>query len=84
MIQITVSPFVHIFEIISLFAIELEQPKIGIFGKGLMSHALTKRGLLHLRNALYQAKPSPGYRSIKPTLVKQPTVSGFRMVLFDM
>ena len=34
--QITVSPFVHIFEIISLFAIELKEPKIGISGDGLM------------------------------------------------
>ena len=33
--QITVSQFVHIFDIISVFAIELEEPKIGISGKGL-------------------------------------------------
>ena len=33
--QITVSPFVHIFDIISLFAAELEEPKTGISGKGL-------------------------------------------------
>ena len=33
--QIIVSPFVHIFDIISLFAAELEKPKIGISGKGL-------------------------------------------------
>ena len=33
--QITVSPFVHIFDIISLFAGRLEEPKIGISGKGL-------------------------------------------------
>ena len=32
--QITVSPFVHIFDIISLFAAELEKPKIGISDKG--------------------------------------------------
>ena len=32
--QRTVSPFVHIFDIISLFAAELEKPKIGISGKG--------------------------------------------------
>ena len=30
--QKNVSPFVHIFDIISLFAIELEEPKIGISG----------------------------------------------------
>ena len=29
------TPFVHIFDIILLFAAELEEPKIGICGKGL-------------------------------------------------
>ena len=33
--QITVSPFVRIFDIISLFAAEFEEPKIGISGKRL-------------------------------------------------
>ena len=33
--QIIVSTFVHIFHIISLFAAELEEPKIGISGKWL-------------------------------------------------
>ena len=33
--QITVSSFVHIFDIISLLAVELEEPRIGISGKGL-------------------------------------------------
>ena len=33
--QIIVSPCVHIFDIISLFAAELEEPKIGKSGKGL-------------------------------------------------
>ena len=33
--QVIVSPFVHIFVIISLFSAELEEPKIGISGKGL-------------------------------------------------
>ena len=33
--QINVSPFVHIFDIISLFVAELEGPKIEISGKGL-------------------------------------------------
>ena len=28
--QITVSPFVHIYDIISLLAVELEEPKLGI------------------------------------------------------
>ena len=35
--QITLSPFVHIFDIISLFTAEFEEPKIGISGKGLKS-----------------------------------------------
>ena len=35
-IQIIVSPFVHSFEIIFLFAAEVEEPKIGISGKGLI------------------------------------------------
>ena len=30
------TPFVHIFDIISLFAAELEKPKIGILSKGLI------------------------------------------------
>ena len=33
--QTILSPFVHIFDIISLFAVELEEPKIRISGKGL-------------------------------------------------
>ena len=33
--QIIVSPFVHIVDTISLFAAELEEPKTGIWGKGL-------------------------------------------------
>ena len=36
--QVIVSPFVHIFDIISLFAAEMKEPKIGISGKGLMYH----------------------------------------------
>ena len=34
--QIIVSPFVHIFDIISLFSAVFEDPKIGISGKGLI------------------------------------------------
>ena len=34
--QISVSPFVHIFDIISLIAVELEESKFGISGKGLL------------------------------------------------
>ena len=33
--KIIVSPFDHVFDIISLFAAEFEEPKIGILGKGL-------------------------------------------------
>ena len=33
--QIIVSPFVHIFNTVSLLAAEFEKPKIGISGKGL-------------------------------------------------
>ena len=36
--QKIVSPFVNIFDIISLFAAEMEEPKIGIWGKGLRIH----------------------------------------------
>ena len=34
-IHVLVSPFINIDDIISLFAAELEEPKIGILGKGL-------------------------------------------------
>ena len=46
--QIIVSPFVNIFDIISLFAGELEKPKIGISGKGLTTLLLQKKD--HFRN----------------------------------
>ena len=48
--QIIVFPFVHIFDIISLFAAEFEEPKIGIEGEGLM----------YLCDPLYKAS-DPGY-----------------------
>ena len=35
LIQIILSPFVHIFDLISLFAAEFEEPKIGISGNKL-------------------------------------------------
>ena len=38
--QITVSPFVCIFDVISLFAAEFEEPKIGISSKGLTKVSL--------------------------------------------
>ena len=48
--QIIVSPYVHIFGIISLFAAELEEPKIGITGKGLtlFLHSFKTRQTYHL------------------------------------
>ena len=39
--QITVSPFFHIFDTISLFPVEFEKPKIGITGLNKKSHVLT-------------------------------------------
>ena len=45
--QIIVSPFVHFFDIISLFVPELEEPKICISGKGLkgeQTHTIEKHG----------------------------------------
>ena len=42
LIQIIVSPFVHIFDTISLFAAELEEPKIGVPGKGLICFQFEK------------------------------------------
>ena len=41
--QITFSPFVYIFHIKSLFAVEFEEPKIGISGKRLIKrfHSLS-------------------------------------------
>ena len=38
--QKIVSSFVNIFDIISLFAAELEKPKIGISGKGLINQKI--------------------------------------------
>ena len=35
--QNMVSPFVNIYDIISLFAAELEEPKVGMCGKGLIN-----------------------------------------------
>ena len=45
--------FVHIFDIVSLFAAELKKPKIGILDKGLISLMLryrtSDRNLYHFR-----------------------------------
>ena len=49
--QIIVSPSVHIFHIISLFAGEFEKPKIGISGNGLI--------LKNLQNTLNILNPFP-------------------------
>ena len=38
--QIIVPPFVYIFDIIYLFPAELEEPKIGIAGKGLTHYQI--------------------------------------------
>ena len=38
--RIIVPPFDHIFDIVSLFAAGLEEPKIGISGKGLITISL--------------------------------------------
>ena len=42
--QMIVSPYVHIFHIISFFAVKLEEPKIGICGKG-----LSKKSVIYSR-----------------------------------
>ena len=59
--QIIVSPFVHIFDIISLFAAELEVPKIGISGKGLECHSFARQNSLDDTRA---------QRSYSPTILK--------------
>ena len=46
-------PFVHIFDITSLFAAELEEPKIGISGQGL-NLAKSKNLSLGKKLTLYQ------------------------------
>ena len=45
--QIIVSPFAHIFDIISLLAAELEEPLIGISGKGLIKFYLNNELVTH-------------------------------------
>ena len=44
--QIIISPLVNIFDIISLFAVELEEPKIGIWGEGLNQDATMHEGVV--------------------------------------
>ena len=51
--QITVSPFVHIFDIISIFAPEFAEPKTGISGIGLRQqnwHTLQAQNLTFISN----------------------------------
>ena len=55
--QKSVSPFVNIVDILSLFSDELEEPKIGIWSKGLKS-ALCGKGLTLLQNVLAQISQS--------------------------
>ena len=50
--QISVSPIVHIFDTISLFAVKLEEFKIGISGKGLMHYYTIPRFIKCLKEAL--------------------------------
>ena len=60
-----VSPVVHIFYIISLFAAELEKPKIGISGKGLrLGSAMNERGINPMAMTIsYLGKKSVSRRS---------------------
>ena len=44
--QITVSPFVRIFDIVSLFASELEEPRSGIMGKVLKTFSAKEERLI--------------------------------------
>ena len=61
--QISVSTFVHIFVVISLFVVELEESKIGVSGKGLMKKIFkSSAGNLFLRfNHLTLSQTSPGF-----------------------
>ena len=66
--QITVSPFVHIFGIISLFAIELEEPKIGICGKGFnifTLHRLKSQKRLTTKVFVYKIQVNPIHTILK-------------------
>ena len=44
--EIIVSPFIHIFDIISLFAAELNKPKVAIYGKGLNDGTISNMQIL--------------------------------------
>ena len=62
--QVIENPFVHILDIISLFAIELEEPKIGILGKALTLHKCCVHGCKVEHQTRNHKVPSliPGYR----------------------
>ena len=61
--QVTASPFVHILDIISLFAAELEEPKTGLSGKGIVPLST-----LTIWNARYWF-PKAGQSSIKIDII---------------
>ena len=54
--QITVSAFVHIFDIISLFVVQLKEPKIGISGKVLRRKCKFMAVALALSSYFYDGK----------------------------
>ena len=76
LIQINESPFVHIFNIKSLFAIELEEPKIGISGKGLIGHAQTNASL-HTNGIVFFSLTSQHLPSIE-------VMAGFECIVTEM
>ena len=51
--QMIVSPFVHISDLLSLFAAELEEPKIGIPGKGLNNKIFYLKNLKVLQKQIH-------------------------------
>ena len=60
--QIIVSTFVHIFYIISLFAVKFKEPKIGISGEGLRNDSLIQY------NANMDPNPSPNKYTHGPVI----------------
>ena len=73
--RVIVSPFAHIFDIISLFAAELEEPKIGISIKGLSStmfHASLLESDHGFRSdQLTTINPLPDYETLDWSKLKQ-------------
>ena len=70
--QITVSQLVHIFDIISLFAVELEESKIGISGKGLRK----------AEQELYQSITLPNDKFFNFTKLKEFADDNFKFLIF--